>query len=130
MKKWLLPSLVVIVVLGAVVYILTQPKSQTPAEDQKATFDPQNPNFILGQVVSVADSSMQVKSGGETYTVAFGTATKLSKQVTIEGVVSQADAVITDFKADATVVVYYEEGTGNENVSAGAIPTKIQIISQ
>lgn len=131
MKKWLLPLLLVIIAVAVAVVLLKEPKTNNQtAQEEVETFDPQNPNFILGQVVSVSGNSMEIKSSGETYTVAIGSETKLLKQVMVEEVLTPVDATVADFKANTTVVVYYSEGSGSEKVSANATPSKIQIIAQ
>lgn len=131
MKKWLLLVLLVAVVAGVAFFMMQEPKSDSPSnEQQQETFDPQNPNFILGQVVTVSATSMEVKSGDNTYTVAIGSQTKLVKQVMVEEVLTPVDAAVADFKPNSTVVIYYSEGSGAEKVSANATPTKIQLIAQ
>jgi hypothetical protein len=135
MKKWIIPSLVVLVLAAGVVYMTKFPTQAPIEEEQKEAFDPSNPNFFLGQVVSVDSAQIEIKSGPNSYIVMVDSAVKLTKQVTINGAISLVDAVPADFIASATVVVYFPEKDSkgfDPNTPTGTVitPEKIQIISQ
>lgn len=135
MKKFVVPVVVAVVVIAAVVYLM---QSQTfkqksgnkqqlsQSEQTSGTFDPKNPNFVLGTVTQVSPSELEFKSGTATDTAKISSSTKLVKQVKVGTEVKVVDATISDFKVGKLVVVYFTSPAQKGVYTAD----KIQIIGQ
>lgn len=131
MNKWLGVALAVVVVIAAIV-IFNHPNkpavTPTPTPAQKPTFDPKNPNFVMGSVTKVTPTAIDFKSGTSNDSAQISASTKLVKQVkdSKTGLLSVVPAVIGDFKANQQIVVYFTSSPQNGAYTAD----KIQIISQ
>jgi len=138
MKKWLIPTIIVLVLAAAVVVFMKQEKAPVSTEtEQEKAFDPANPNFKIAEVVSAEGSTIVVKSGPDQYNVVVGSETKLVKQVLGEDdVLVLVDAAMVDFKAKSTIVVHYPEGDSDQYITKNAsgesviYASKVQLISQ
>ncbi len=118
MKKILIP-LVVVLLLAAGVYGLMQLKTDqttTPPDNQdkldgsqqtSETFDPKNPNFVLGSITQISPTQIDFALGEQKYSAQISPQTKLVKQVKDGQTLKVVDAVLSDFKTKQQIVVYF-----------------------
>jgi radical SAM superfamily enzyme with C-terminal helix-hairpin-helix motif len=134
MKKIIIP-LIAVVVIAAVTYALTQSKFKTAPAGQKIpdytqqtskTFDPKNPNFVLGNITKVSATQIDFTAGAQSFSAQISSQTKLVKQVKASKLIKVVDAAISDFKNNQQIVVYFSNTPQNGVYQAD----KIQIISQ
>jgi hypothetical protein len=130
-KKLIGIAAAVIVVAGGVVIAVkySKPKPQPVDTKQEALnkeFDPKVPNFVMGNVKSVkSPEEVEFTSGPNTYTAKLAGDSKIIKQVNDNGAIKNADAVVSDLKANAQIVVYFLDPPQNNVYES----YKIQILN-
>ena len=120
---WIFAFLAVIIVV-AIVY---SQKSPAPvSQDPKKNYDPKNPPWIIGDVVSVSGDQIQLNVGPKQVTVKITAQTKLVKQIADPKTksITTGNAVIGDFKTGTTVGVYFSKPPVQDVYQAD----KVQII--
>lgn len=96
-----------------------------PDDFTSKNFDPKNPNFIFGKVISVSSSNLLISRSGVANVILLTSDTVFVKQVKDGEVLKNIEATLADIKQDQEVVVYF-----NQPPQDGVYSTyKIQIIS-
>jgi hypothetical protein len=114
MNKKIIWVVVALLVIGAATWaIVRHSKPQAPAPDQtqealNKEFDPQSPNFIIGNIKSVkSPEELEFTSGPNTYTAKLAGDSKIIKQVADKDGIHNVDAIVSDLKVGAQIVVYF-----------------------
>ncbi len=125
-KKLIISSgiVVLLVVGGGLAYKAVKKNPPATQNEEPKAFDPKNPNFIQGSVVSASAEKIEFKSSNVVYTTEVGPFTPLIKQVKLGQVYKNESAQISDFKANSLIVVYFDTPPQNNAYKA----TKIQLI--
>ncbi|OGE87988.1 MAG: hypothetical protein A3J07_02125 [Candidatus Doudnabacteria bacterium RIFCSPLOWO2_02_FULL_49_13] len=127
-------TVVVVAVLAVGAYVAMQSKSNNSDDEKKLdsskqtseTFDPKNPNFIMGTVSAVSATKIDFAEGANNYSAQISAETKLVKQAKDGKTIKIVDATLADFKDKQQIVVYFSDPP-----KAGVYQAdKIQIIGQ
>lgn len=124
-KLFISAAVVVLLVLGG--WLTYKAVKKTPPaiqNEEPKGFDPKNPNFIQGSVVSASAEKIEFKSSNVIYTTEVGAFTPLIKQVKEGQVYKNVSATISDFKTNSLIVVYFDSPPQNNIYKA----TRIQLI--